>query len=51
MQSPKLIFFSCSLILGASVYEKIFQIGSTVLALKLDKGSMLGGGWGGNHFH
>ena len=30
--------FSCSLILGASVHQKIFQIGPTVLALKLDKG-------------
>ena len=32
------------LILGASVHEKIFQIGPTVLALKLDKGRVLAGG-------
>ena len=36
--------FSCRLILGTSVHEKIFQIGPTVLALKLDKGRVLGGG-------
>ena len=36
--------FSCRLILGTvDVYEKIFQIGPTVLALKLDKGRVL---WG-----
>ena len=34
--------FSCSLILGASVHQKIFQIGPTVLALKLDKGRVQG---------
>ena len=34
--------FSCSLVLGTSVHEKIFQIGPTVLALKLDKGRVLG---------
>ena len=28
--------------LGASVHEKIFQIGPTVLALRLDKGRVLG---------
>ena len=27
-----------------SAHEKIFQIGPTVLALKLDKGRVLGGG-------
>ena len=32
------------LILETSVHEKIFQIGPTVLALKLDKGRVLGGG-------
>ena len=37
-------FYSCRLILGASVHEKIFQIGSTVLALKLHKERALGGG-------
>ena len=32
--------------------KKIFQIGPTVLALKLDKGRVLGGGGGeGNHSH
>ena len=41
--------FSCSLILGTSVHEKIFQIGPTVLALKLDEERVLGGGGGGNH--
>ena len=35
--------FSCNLILGTSVHEKIFQIGPTVLALKLDEGRVL---WG-----
>ena len=35
--------FSCSLILGTSVHEKMLQIGPTVLALKLDNGRMLGG--------
>ena len=34
--------FSCSLIPGTTVYEKIFQIGPTVLALKIDKGRVLG---------
>ena len=29
--------FSCRLILEASVHKKIFQIGATVLALKLEK--------------
>ena len=29
---------------GASIHEKTFQIGATVLALKLDKWRMLGGG-------
>ena len=34
----------------ASSHEKIFQIGPTILALKLDKGRVLGGGGGGgNH--
>ena len=37
-------FFACRLILRTSVHEKIFQIGPTVLALKLDKGRVLGGG-------
>ena len=32
------------LIMGRSVQEKIFQIGLIVLALKLDKGGVLGGG-------
>ena len=32
------------LILRTSVHEKNFQIGPTVLALKLDKGRVLGGG-------
>ena len=36
--------FSCRLILGRSVHEKIFQIGCTVLALKLDKRVRGGGG-------
>ena len=36
--------FNCRLILGTSVHEKIFQIGLTVLALKLDKRRVLGGG-------
>ena len=36
------LIFSCRLILGASVHEKMFQIGATVLALKLDKGRVLG---------
>ena len=40
--------FSCSLILGTSFYLKFFHIGSTVLALKLDKWKV--GGWG-NHPH
>ena len=40
--------FRCRLILGTSVHEKVFQIGPTVLALKLDKGRVLGGGGGGN---
>ena len=35
------LIFSCKLILGTSVHEKIFQIGSTVLDLKLDKGRVL----------
>ena len=35
--------FRCRLILGRSVHGKIFQIGPTVLALKLDKDSVLGG--------
>ena len=39
----KLNFF-CRLILGTSAHEKIFQIGNTILALKLDKGRVLGGG-------
>ena len=30
--------FSCSLILGASVHEKTWQFGPTVLPLKLDEG-------------
>ena len=34
--------FSCSLILGASVHQKIFQIGPTVLALKLGNGRVQG---------
>ena len=34
--------FSCGLILGTFVHEKIFQIGPTVLALKLDKERVLG---------
>ena len=33
----------CRLILGTSAHEKMFQIGPTILALKLDKG---GGCWG-----
>ena len=33
--------FTCRLILGTSVYEKIFQIGPTVLALKLEKGRVV----------
>ena len=36
--------FSCCLNLGTSVHENVFQIGVTVLALKLDEGGMLGGG-------
>ena len=39
------LHFSSRLIFGASVHEKIFQIGPTVLALKLDKGRVLGGVW------
>ena len=35
------LIFCCRFILGASVHEKKFQIGPTVLALKLDKGRML----------
>ena len=35
-------FFACRLILGTSGHEKIFQIGPTILALKLDKGRVLG---------
>ena len=42
--------FSCSLILGTSVHEKIFQIGPTVLVLKLNERRVLGGG-GGNTLH
>ena len=38
--------FSCSLILRTSVYQNIFQIGPTILALELDKGRVLGGGGG-----
>ena len=34
--------FSCRLILRASVHEIIFQIGPTILTLKLDKGTVLG---------
>ena len=34
--------FSCRLILGASVHQKIVQIGPTILALKLDKEKVLG---------
>ena len=34
-------------ILGASAHEKIFQIAPAVLAVKLDKGRVLGGGGGG----
>ena len=33
--------FSCSLILGTSVHEKTWQIGPTVLPLKLDEGGVL----------
>ena len=36
--------FSCRLILGTSVHEKIFKIRPTVLALELDKGRVLVGG-------
>ena len=36
--------FSCSLILGAFVHENLFQIGPTVLVLKLDKRRMLDAG-------
>ena len=36
--------FSCSLILGSSVHQKICQIGPTILALKLDTGRVLGRG-------
>ena len=36
--------FTCRLILGTSVHGKLFQIGPTVLALKLHKGRVLGGG-------
>ena len=39
-------FFTCAFILETSVHEKHFQIGPTVLALKLDKGRVLGGGKG-----
>ena len=35
--------FSCGLVLGTSVHENNFQIGTTVLAQKLDKGRLLGG--------
>ena len=35
--------FSCRLILGTSVHERIFQVGPTVLALKLGKERLLGG--------
>ena len=37
-------FFSVGSSLGLLSMKKIFQIGPTVLALKLDKGSVLGGG-------
>ena len=40
--------FSCSLILGTFVHEKIFQIGLNVSGLKLDAGGG-GGGECGNH--
>ena len=33
--------FSCSLILGTSVHERTWQIGPTVLPLKLDEGGCL----------
>ena len=36
--------FSFSLILEIFVHENKFQIGPTVLALKLDEGRMMGGG-------
>ena len=32
--------FSCSLIIGTSVHEKTWQIGPTVLPLKLDEGGV-----------
>ena len=35
--------FSCRLILGTSVHQKIFRIGPIVLALKVDKGRVLVG--------
>ena len=38
----KLNFFTCRLNFGTSFHEKNFQIGLTVLALKLDKGRVLG---------
>ena len=38
--------FTCRLVFGTSVHEKSFQIGPTVLALKLDKERVLGGGGG-----
>ena len=41
---------SCRLILGASVHKKIFQIGPTVLALKLDKGRVLGADFSFTYF-
>ena len=34
--------FSCRLVSGTSFHQKLCQIGSTVLALKLDKGRVLG---------
>ena len=37
-------YSSCGLILETSVRKKFFQIGPTVLALKLDKGRVLEGG-------
>ena len=38
--------FSCSLILGTSVHEKILQIRPTILPLKLNKRRVLGEGVG-----
>ena len=35
--------FSCSLILGTSFHEKIFQVGPTVLVLKIDQREGTGG--------